>query len=452
MWPLRTKVTAAKLAVKYSTLFMGMGATRWLNRSYLLLAQEGFENNPVVYSCVTKLARAASSVDLQLYAKTKAGKIKKIDRHEILDLIDRPNPMWTGRKFVEKMATQYLIGGNAYVWGNGADIKRANPKPPTELWLLPPPLMHVEGTRRSFLPDYYEFRPGTESPVRYPIDKVTGQSVVCHLRTVNPLNEWLGLPPLAAAAYGVDIFNSGQAWNKALLQNEGRPSGALQMRQGKDGFAPTLTDDQFKRLREEVDNQYSGPTNAGRPLLLDSALEWVQMSLSSKDMDHRETMLTNARFIAACFGTPPQLVNIPGESTYSNYEQATMAYWADTVLPFLCTLLEDLNRWLPPLYGEDCFLWYDEEQIPALEPRRKEKSNRISGSVFMTLNEKRSAMGMEPYKEPAQVGGDSLFVAANQIPVEMAGEVDPNIHPALAEDGTQGPGKPVPKPDPKPAK
>ena len=40
MWPFRTKIQAAKLAVKYSTMFVGMGATRWLNRSYLLLAQE----------------------------------------------------------------------------------------------------------------------------------------------------------------------------------------------------------------------------------------------------------------------------------------------------------------------------------------------------------------------------------------------------------------------------
>ena len=123
-----------------------------------------------------------------------------------------------------------------------------------------------------------------------------------------------------------------------------------------------------------MDTNYTGAHNAGRPLLLDSALEWVQMSLSSKDMDHRETMLTNARFIAACYGTPPQLVNIPGESTYSNYQQATMAYWGDTVLPLLGILLEDINRWLPALFGEKVFLWYDEEQIPALEPRRRLKN------------------------------------------------------------------------------
>ena len=39
----------------------------------------------------------------------------------------------------------------------------------------------------------------------------------------------------------------------------------------------TLTDDQFSRLKDEMDAVYTGSRNAGRPLLLDSALEWVQM-------------------------------------------------------------------------------------------------------------------------------------------------------------------------------
>lgn len=434
-WPFRrTKIAAAALAVKYSSLFMGMGAARWLSRTYLMLAQEGFENNPVVYACITKLAKAISSVDLQLYSQGKDGSLKEIKQHAMLDLLNKPNPMWSGRKFIEKMATQYLIGGNAYVWGNGADPMPRTPKPPSELWLLPPPLMRIEGSARSLLPQYYEFRPPTQDAIRYPVNQITGQSAILHLRTVNPLDEWYGLPPLAAASYGVDIFNSGQAWNKALLQNEGRPSGALQMRASKDGVAPVLTDDQFKRLREEIDNQYSGPANAGRPLLLDSALEWVQLSLSAKDMDHRESMLTTARFIAACFGTPPQLVNIPGESTYSNYEQATLAYWSDTVLPFLSGLLEEINRWLPALFGEDVFLWYDEEQIPALEPRRKEKSKRINDAEYMTINEKRKAMGMEKHAEP---NADDIFISANDVPLKLAGIVDPKIHPDLAGEGGQ---------------
>ena len=441
MWPFKTKA-AARLAVKYSSVVLGMGQARWLSRSYRTLASEGFAQNPVVYACVTRIARAVSSVDLHLYDRTRRGELRKIARHGVLDLVNSPNPAWSGRQFLEKLATHYLVGGNAYVLANNGDSA-----PPSELWLLPPDLVTVDASAGRMLPSAYRYQPGGGAAV-YPVNQVTGRSAVLHLRTVNPLDEWQGLPPLAAAAHGVDVFNAGQEWNKALLQNEGRPSGALQMRAGKDGIAPVLTDAQYERLREEVDASYSGPANAGRPLLLDSALEWVQMSMSSRDMDHRETMLTNARLIAACYGVPEQLLNIPGSSTFANYGQATLAFWGDTVLPLLGTLLEDVNRWLPALFGEKVFLWYDEEQLPALEPRRAEKSKRINLSEFMTVNEKREAMGHAAYAEPPSPGADSIFVSSKDIPIELAGKVDPNLHPTLAEDApSPAPPQSPPKPE-----
>ena len=420
--------TAPRLAVKYQSLLVGMGAARWLERSYQLLATEGFESNPVVYSCVSKLAKAASAVDLELYRKKKNGDLEEIKQHPILDLLNRPNPMHSGRRFLEKLATQYLIGGNAYILGLSGKAM----KPPTELWLLPPQAMKVNTRPSSMLPAAYEYKQGNREAIVYPVDQITGLSQICHLKTVNPLNEFYGLPPLAAAAHGVDIFNAGMQWNKSLLQNEGRPSGALQMKADPNGGVGTFTDDQFQRLKEQIDTQYSGSGNAGRPLLLDGGLEWVQMSMSATDMDHRENMLTNARFIAACYGTPPQLVNIPGESTYSNYEQAMLSYYSDTVIPFLCGLLEEINRWLPALFKDDVFLWFDEEQITALEPRRKEKSDRLNASGFMTINEKRDAMGMEPVD-----GGDVIFIPATDIPLDLAGIVDPKMHPVLASDTPQ---------------
>ncbi len=432
VWPFRAKAAEPPIERKFSGVMVGMGPAKWTQHSFRKLAYEGFETNPVVYACVTKLAKALSSVDLHLYDYTRQGDLRQIPRHDVLDLINRPNTMWSGRQFLEKLATQYLIGGNCYLLGNNGDTK-----PPSELWLLPPEYVTVDAFRGRMLPEGYTYRPGSADPVTYPVNQVTGRSAVCHLRTVNPLNEWYGLPPLAAAAHGVDIFNAGQTWNMALLQNEGRPSGALQMRQGKDGSTPVLTDDQYARLKSEVDENYSGAHNAGRPMLLDSALEWAQMSLNSKDMDHRETMLTNARFIAACYGVPEQLLNIPGSATFANYEQATMAFWADTVLPLLGILLEDVNRWLAPLFGEKVFLWYDEEQVPALEPKRAEKSKRINNSEYMTINEKREAMGLEAYAEPQKVGGDSIFVNSKDVPLELAGTVDPNIHPTLAGEQAQ---------------
>ena len=136
-------------------------------------------------------------------------------------------------------------------------------------------------------------------------------------------------------------------------------------------------------------------------------------------MDHQETMLTNARFIAACYGIPPMLVGIPGEATFANYAEAKLAYWSGTVLPLLGLLLEDFNRWLPRLFGEKAFLWYDEEQITALEPLRDLKSARINQAEYLTINEKREAMGHAKHADPK---ADDILVSTTDIPLEKLGE------------------------------
>ena len=46
----------------------------------------------------------------------------------------------------------------------------------------------------------------------------------------------------------------------------------------------------------------------------------------------------------------------------------------------------------------------------------------------------RDALGLEAYVPPSSPGADSLYIDAKKIPIEMAGKLDPNLHPALAQD------------------
>ena len=415
MWPFgkQTKsLIAPPMEVKYASFITGMGGARWLERRFDLMAQHGYEQNPIVYACVSKLAKSLASVDLQLYRK-RGGTLERVEDHPALKLIERPNPIMGSRRFLELMATDYLVGGNTFVRGSGPESG-----PPRELWIMPSDKVAVKDGRRSFIPDAYEYHEKQQSVERFPVDQLTGQCDVLHLKTPNPLNPLIGLPPMVAAFYGVQVFNAGQEWNKSLLENGAKPSGALTVKDGE-GKPASLSVEEYQRTKNMIDDHYSGARNAARPMLLEGGLEWQAMSMSPVDMDHRETMLTNARFIAGVYQTPPQLVNIPGESTYSNYGEAKLAYWADTVLPLLGTMLEDLSNWLLPQFGDDLFFWYDEEMIPALEPLRTEKAQRVNASGYMTINEKRRAMGLDDID-----GGDTVLVQASTIPLELAGGME----------------------------
>ncbi len=50
---------------------------------------------------------------------------------------------------------------------------------------------------------------------------------ILHLTLFHPADDHYGLSPMEAAAVALDIHNAAGAWNKALLDNAARPSGAL---------------------------------------------------------------------------------------------------------------------------------------------------------------------------------------------------------------------------------
>ena len=386
--------------------------------SYGRLSKEGYGRNAVAFACVNLIATAASSIELKHFKQT-GDERDEIHTSDLLKLIGNPNPMQSGAEFLRHLVSYYALSGNAYVNGPRSG------KTPRQLYLLSPAHVEVKAGPYLGIPARYEYKPDANAARIYPVDQLTAASEVLHVKTFNPLSPWYGMAPMDAAALAIDLHNAGNIWNYSLLSQGARPSGALVVKT-KEGQAQNLTDEQYLRLKGELDEKYSGAGNNGKPLLLEGGLEWQEMSLSPTDMDFMEGKHAAAREIALAFGVPPMLLGIPGDNTYSNYEQALLAFWTQTVLPLLQLILGGFNRWLVPLFSPDDYLWYDEEMIPALEPLRKAKSDRINAAGYLTINEKRDAMGQD-----ATDGGDTVLVNSGLVPLELAG-----IVPDLAEPGS----------------
>ena len=82
-----------------------------------------------------------------------------------------------------------------------------------------------------------------------------GAGGALHLSLFHPLDDHYGFPPLEAALMALDTHNAAGRWNKALLDNSARPSGALVYAPKEGG---NLTDEQFDRLKAELEEGYSG--------------------------------------------------------------------------------------------------------------------------------------------------------------------------------------------------
>lgn len=388
-----------------------VGQPQGTPRDYAHLAAEGYRDNIIGYRCINLITENAAKVPLMLRTKSDN---KAIENHPLLDLLARPNPVQSGASFLQSAYGFFLLSGNSYIEAVGPLNK-----PPMELYPLRPDRMKVIPGETG-IPAAYEYTVGSKK-IQFPLDPVTGIGECLHVKAFNPLNDWYGMAPIEAAAWSIDQHNEAGKWNTSLLQNGARPSGAV-VYAPKDG-SDAMTDEQRAMLRSQIDETFTGGDNAGRPLLLEGGMDWKEMALSPKDMDWLKGKDVSAREVALAFNVPSQLVGIEGSQTFANFEQARLSLYDDAVLPLVDLLVDELNYWLVPRYGDDLVLSYDEDAISALEPRRRERWEKVQQSTVLTINEKREAMGYD------NIGpeGDVIFVEASKLPLgyEPAGDEPP---------------------------
>lgn len=361
------------------------GQPVWMDREYSQFAHEAYMRNVIAFRSIEMVASAAASIPLILNAVSPKGARRELEAHPLLDLLRQPSPGQATGEFFRALHHYRLISGNAFVQAVGP-----KDQPPSELYLLRPDRMAVIAGKGA-LPAGYRYTVG-EQVVNFPVDRITGRSRILHIRNFHPLNDWYGLSPVEAAAYSIDQHNQSGAWNQALLQNGARPSGALVVRMDASGGG-VLSEDQYSRVKTQIDEQFAGAANAGKPLLLEGGLDWKEMSLSPKDMDFIEGKNAAARDIALAFGVPPQLLGIPGDNTYSNLQEARLALWEQTVLPLVNCTTDALNNWLTPMFGNRLELAANIDGISALATRNQVIWDRVEKASFLTDDEKRAAVG-----------------------------------------------------------
>jgi HK97 family phage portal protein len=322
------------------------------------------------------VAEAAASVPWLLYERAR-----ELDDHPLLALLARPNPAQAGAALREAVYGHLLLAGNAFVEAVSIEGEVR------ELYALRPDRMSVVPDASGW-PAAFEYAANGRT-VRFRQDG-DGLPPILHIALFHPLDDYYGFPPLEAAQTSLDVHNAASAWNKALLDNAARPSGAL-VYKGENG--QNLSEDQFERLREELRTNFSGAGNAGRPLLLEGGLSWQSMSLTPRDMDFFQAKNGAAREIALAFGVPPMLIGIPGDNTYANYREANLAFWRQTVLPLASRVAGALGAWLGAAYGSELRIACDADAIEALSVEREALWRRVNEADFLTPDEKREAVG-----------------------------------------------------------
>lgn len=367
---------------------------RWSSRNFEQFADQAYIKNVIAYRAINLVSQSAASVPWALFS-IKGKKKVKLSNHQLLSLLDRPNPAFAGSEFFENIYAYKLISGNAFIQSISAKDSY-----PLELHILRPDRVFIVPNEFGGVKGYLYKTNNSEK--FFPVNRINGYSEVLHIKNFHPLDDFRGLSSIEAAAFSIDQHNQAAAWNKALLENSARPSGALIVK-NNGAYEGNLSEEQYLRIKEQLEDVFMGSKNSGRPILIEGGLEWQEMSLSPKDMDFIEAKNSAARDIALAIGVPPQLLGIPGDNTYSNMQEARLALWEETIIPLLDHLTDSLNHWLVPMFGSDLRLEYDINNISGLSSRREKIWARIENASFLTLNEKRQMVGLSPLEN-----GDEL--------------------------------------------
>lgn len=347
-----------------------IGGSSAADYAYDRAITEGFLANPIAQRSVRLLAEGIGQAPLDCSDPRLAALVTATS---------------AGQSLIETLAAHLLLHGNGYI-----QIIKDATGTPVELFALRPDRVQVVLDEIGW-PCAFDYTVDGHCQ-RLMAEDENGWPAVIAIRTMHPLDDHSGAGALQAAWQAVLIHNAATAWNRSLLENAARPSGALVHETG-DGA--TLAHEQFDRLKRELDIAFSGAANAGRPMLLDGGLKWQSMALTPADMDFANLKSATARDIALAFGVPPMLLGLPGDNTYANYREASRALWRLTLLPLaeklFAALREGLGPWFP-----DAQLGINLDLVPALSEDRERLWSQVAGADFLSRAEKRQMLGFAP--------------------------------------------------------
>lgn len=336
----------------------------WTANNYYSLVSESFQKNVFAFRSINLIAAGIASIPMC---------VKNSDQsinEKLTKQLAHPNSDQGRSSFITSVVSYLLLSGNAFVYSDGDQL----------YCLRSDRIKLIFNDAKTAVKSYvYEV-----DGIRVPVDLED----ILHIKFFNPTDDWFGFAPLRSAMYAIDQYNEMSKHNLSILQNGGRPSGCLILKDYK-----YLDNTTREEMRERLSEVYSGAKNAGRIMLLEGGYEWQEMGLSPKDLDFAEAQNTIAREIVQAFGVPPILVGIHGDSSFNNYREARAHFWEDTILPLAELIRTQFTDWFQRKYQTDCEIFLDLDSIPALIAKREKLWERISKADFLSVDEKREILG-----------------------------------------------------------
>lgn len=394
------------------------GVPRYVDYDVRLLTEEGYRKNVIVSACISMIATSAPEAPLRIYKETNKGMIED-ESHWFTKLIKKPNDAHSPFELWELVHTYLQTGGASYF-----ELVREGNRPDGEVLEMYP-----------LRPDRIRVVPGVEQYISHYEYWVDGQHIIYEpweimpVKLPDPLDEFNGLAPLKRVFRELGIDNEATDFTKTFFDNAAVPYGLLTTDQ-------KIAEPEADRVRHRWQQWFRGAKRF-MVAVLGQNMKYEQMGLSFKDMEFESLRSMTETRLCAAFGVDPVLlpswVGIKHGGKYSNYAEARLHLWQETIIPILKRIESKITA---ELLEEGVIAKFDLSEVKALQENENEKATRITSLYeggIIKKNEAREEMGYDADPE-----GD-VYANENANNNENGPEGDPKNNQDNVNDNNNNP-------------
>jgi phage portal protein BeeE len=359
------------------------------------------------------------------YANRAGDEVEEVLDHPVLDLLQNPDPIYTGSMWLHMLFWFKEVAGRAYLYV-GEKVNGV----PVSAYILPSQFAWPMLSDTGFIAGYYYGR-NRSDPMRIP-----AEDVVYLRQHGSPVHPAGGMSWLFSVMAETDMEAAALQAEAQRWLNGGMPGMVFKA-------APTTTDAQMRQINAHLNQSTRGVGKAGSILLLRDT-ELIQYGTKPHEMQYVEGITTTEKRIYDAAGIPEPIYRLNS----ANLASATVAnaqYMRYTIAPRLATLAGELTELLLPHYGvEPGEMWFcfddptqDDQIALAAELRAAELQGIISPNEYRAvmdleaLPDEANLMRYRQTEAPAPMGifggGMPASAKAEDMPSEDVGEASVDV-------------------------